>query len=127
MDLYQKLAADFMFADSRGSLTQLIHEGYQQVNLLESRKGSVRGGHYHKDSSEAFFVVNGSVDVTLKKGSSQEIVKFKRNDFFLIEPGTTHAMSFCEDCTLIALYDVPIEKSDGTKDIYSEETAECVK
>ena len=59
--------------------------------------------------------------MAFKRGEEQEIVRFLKNDFFLIEPYTIHRMSFCEDCVLIALYDVPIEKEDGTKDIYSEE------
>ncbi|MCI9508037.1 MAG: spore coat polysaccharide synthesis [Oscillospiraceae bacterium] len=121
MALYNILQADFLCSDLRGQLVQLVHNGYQQINILESRKGAVRGGHYHKISKEAFFVVSGSVDVAFKRGEEQEIVRFLKNDFFLIEPYTIHRMSFCEDCVLIALYDVPIEKEDGTKDIYSEE------
>ena len=121
MALYNILQADFLCSDLRGQLVQLVHNGYQQINILESRKGAVRGGHYHQISKEAFFVVSGSVDVAFKRGEEQEIVRFLKNDFFLIEPYTIHRMSFCEDCVLIALYDVPIEKEDGTKDIYSEE------
>lgn len=121
MALYNILQADFLCSDLRGQLVQLVHNGYQQINILESRKGAVRGGHYHKISKEAFFVVSGSVDVAFKREEEQEIVRFLKNDFFLIEPYTIHRMSFCEDCVLIALYDVPIEKEDGTKDIYSEE------
>ena len=122
MALYDVLQADFLCSDLRGQLVQLVHNGYRQVNILESRKGAVRGGHYHKISREAFFVVSGSVDVAFKRGEQQETVRFQKNDFFLIEPYTIHSMSFCEDCILIALYDVPIEKADGAKDIYLEET-----
>lgn len=122
MALYDILQADFLYSDMRGQLAQLVHNGYRQVNVLESKKGTVRGGHYHKISNEAFFVVRGSVDVTLRQGDQQEVVKFHKNDFFLIKPYMIHSMSFCEDCILIALYDVPIEKDDGAKDIYAEES-----
>ena len=27
-------------------------------------------------------------------------------------------MSFPEDCVLVAMYDIPVEHEDGTKDIY---------
>lgn len=121
MALYEKLKADYEFCDERGKLTQLVHNGYVQINVLESRKGVVRGGHYHKITNEAFFVVSGSVDVTLKRDSEKEVVRFEKDEFFLIKSFVVHSMSFSEDCVLIALYDTPVELVDGTKDIYSKE------
>lgn len=119
--LYEKLNADFEFSDERGRLTQLVHEGYRQVNILESKKGTVRGGHYHKLAREAFFVIHGAVDVTMRRDSEQETVRFQKSDFFLIRPNTVHSLSACVDNVLLALYDVPVEQADGTKDIYPEE------
>ena len=54
MELLEKLRVDFDFHDSRGRLTQLVHEGYEQINVLVSLSGSERGGHYHKVSNECF-------------------------------------------------------------------------
>ena len=101
-------------------MVQLVHAGYRQINILESKKDVVRGGHYHKHSSEVFYVADGCLNVTFRKDAEQEHVRFQKGDFFLIKPGVIHSLSFCEDCLLIALYDVPIERDDGTKDIYSE-------
>lgn len=119
--LYEKLNVDFEFSDERGRLLQLVHCGYRQINLLESKKGTVRGGHYHRLTSEAFFVMQGSVDVALKQGPEQETVRFQKGDFFLIRPNTVHSLSACEDNILLALYDVPVEQANGTKDIWPEE------
>lgn len=41
--------------------------------------------------------------------------------FFEIEPRVIHRMRFPENCVLVAMYDVPIERPDGTKDIYASE------
>lgn len=120
MALYKKLTPDFYFSDDRGALAQLVHSGYRQINILESKKGVTRGAHYHKCSSEAFYVVEGSLQVILKKGDETERIAFQKNDFFLIEPGVSHSFFFDRDCLLVALYDIPIEQNDGTKDIYSE-------
>lgn len=117
--LYHKLSADFVHSDERGCLTQLIHEGFSQFNVLETRRGVRRGGHYHKVSKEAFFVVFGSVQVSLKQGDKEEEALFQKGDFFLISPGVIHSMYFPEDCILAAMYDVPVEREDGTKDIYT--------
>lgn len=119
--LYERLTPDYCFSDERGNLVQLAHAGYRQINILESKKGVVRGDHYHKQASEAFYVVNGSLEVTLKKGVEQEQARFRKGDFFLIPPGVMHSLFFNETCTLVALYDIPVEKEDGTKDIYCEE------
>ena len=121
MALYTMLPVDCKYSDIRGQLTQLVHEGYQQVNILESKAGAVRDRHYHKISSEAFFVISGSVIVTFEQDEKREMEKFVKNDFFLIKPYIKHSMSFCEDCILIALYNVPIEKGDGIKDIFASD------
>lgn len=118
MALFEKLLPDFAFEDGRGKLTQLVHGGYTQVNVLESRKGVLRGGHFHKQSREAFFVVRGQVEVTLKKGPDQQTELFVPGDFFEIAPFVVHSMRFPEDCVLVAMYDIPVEYEDGTKDIY---------
>ena len=121
MALFERLEPDFCFSDERGKLTQLVHGGYTQINILESRKGVVRGGHYHTVSQEAFFVVSGRVEVTLRKGEEQQTVVFGPGDFFQIPPYVIHSMTFPEDCILAAMYDVPVEKADGTKDILAQE------
>ena len=118
MALFERLLPDFAFEDGRGKLTQLVHGGYTQVNVLESRTGVLRGGHFHKQSCEAFFVVRGQVEVTLKKGPDQQTELFVPGDFFEIAPFVVHSMSFPEDCVLVAMYDIPVEHEDGTKDIY---------
>lgn len=120
MPLYINIKPDFEFEDQRGRLAQLVHEGFQQINVLESRQGVLRGGHYHRISHEAFYVVSGTVDVTLKKGELVEMAQFSPGQFFMIEPYVIHSMSFLEDCILVAMYDIPVEKEDGTKDIYPE-------
>lgn len=118
MRFYEILAADFEHADERGKLTQLTHGGFRQINVLETVSGVTRGGHYHKVSREAFFVASGSVAVTFTKDGETETRTFVRGEFFLIPPFVSHSMFFPEDTVLVAMYDVPVEKDDGTKDIY---------
>ena len=119
MALYRLKKIDFRHEDQRGALLQLVHEGYRQINVLETREGVARGGHYHKISNEAFFVVRGSVEVALQDLLERATVKFTKGDFFEIPPHVGHSMYFPEDCTLIVMYDTPVEKEDGTKDIYN--------
>lgn len=121
MDLYRIREVDFRYKDERGSLTQLIHDGYAQVNVLESKAGARRGAHFHKRSVEAFYVIYGSAEVTLRSKETAERAVFKRGDFFEIYPYVLHDMVFPEDCLMVQLYSVPVESADGTKDIWTED------
>ena len=47
--LIQLMQPDFIFDDERGSLRQLVHEGYSQFNIVFSKKGVFRGDHYHRE------------------------------------------------------------------------------
>ena len=117
MALMERKKIDFSHVDERGSLHQLVHAGYEQVNVLYTRAGVNRGGHYHKRAVECFFVVSGSVEVTAWLDGEKECELYRQNDFFQINPPAAHAMFFPEDCVLVAMYDHAVENPDGTKDI----------
>ena len=121
MSLYFKRKVDFQHIDNRGSLTQLIHNGFKQINVLDSKKGVERGSHFHKRAVEAFYVISGSVEVTLWDKNNKEIVVFNKGDFFEIHPFVLHNMLFLEDCLMVQMYDEPVENLDGTKDIFMED------
>lgn len=110
------LKTDFRFEDERGVLEQLVHGGYQQVNVITSRKGAVRGGHYHKRNDEAFYVVSGALVLT---ADGQEH-GFRAGDFFAVEPNDMHSFTFLEDTILVSMYSRGVELPDGTKDIFTE-------
>lgn len=114
------LKTDFEHCDDRGTLCQLVHKGYCQVNVVFSKAGTFRGGHYHKENNEAFYVVNGSFEIVCTKGTDREARVFRQGDFFQIPPYVVHSFNYLEDTLLIGLYDIGVEHLDGTKDIYPE-------
>ena len=120
MGLYNVRSVDFQHKDERGCLTQIVHDGYKQVNVLESKAGAVRGAHLHKKATEAFYLVYGSVEVEFIGQNERGKVIFKEGDFFSIPPYVLHNMVFPEDCLMIQMYSIPVENEDGTKDIYLE-------
>lgn len=118
MALYEVLKPDFEFSDQRGQLKQLVHDGWKQVNVLITNADVVRGVHYHKFSREAFYLISGSVEVKFRNGEEYDEHRFESGQFFLVLPGTVHELSFPEDCVMVQMYDIPVEKADGSKDIY---------
>ena len=71
------------FKDARGALTGIINEGvWKEVNYLETEKGQMRGNHYHKSTSELFYIIDGKIEVTIKN------IKTKRTKKITVEGGT---------------------------------------
>ncbi len=118
--LIEFIKPDFEFADDRGSLRQLVHDGWKQVNYIVSKAGSFRGNHYHKENREAFFVISGSFKFTAESadGTAKENYSMKAGDFFVVPHYVNHSFDYIEDTELISLYSNGVEKADGTKDIY---------
>ncbi len=59
------------FEDARGSLKKIVMKskidvGIEEVYLLYTNQGAVRGNHFHKETVEYFTVVSGEVTVALQ-------------------------------------------------------------
>ena len=122
--LYKILKTDFCHEDDRGSLVQLVHEGYKQINVIQSKKSVVRGGHYHKLNYEAFYIVSGSCEVHFAKNRVEETNVFSTGDFFKIDPYVSHTFNYLEDTIMVGLYDMGVELAGGKKDIYLMDSIE---
>lgn len=116
--LYKRIEPDFVFADDRGRLTQLVHAGYTQINVLESNQGVLRGGHYHKRCTEVFFVISGRVKVVFSRGDEVQEKTFGKGDMFAVEPNVVHSMEFEENTLMVVMYDQSVMQPDGQKDIF---------
>lgn len=122
MKLIEILTPDFTFTDDRGTLTQIVHEGFTQVNAVFTRAGKIRGNfHYHESTKELFFVIKGKIEFTAKYNGISENYTFSDGDMFMVNENVRHTFSYIEDTYLVALYTTPVEKEDGTKDIIPDE------
>jgi quercetin dioxygenase-like cupin family protein len=121
--LFKRISPDFVITNPKGTLAQLCHEGWSQVNVLTSPAGSFRGNHYHKDNLECFYVVSGRLRVffsTIDK-SEADVQLFNEGDMFAIYPNIVHSLESVSDTVLVALYDKGVEKDTGEKDIWPVE------
>lgn len=111
------LKPDFIFEDDRGTLVQLVHKGYNQINVIKSNKGVIRGGHYHNLNNEAFYIISGRLKLSLKQNGYIENYEFRDGDMFKIISGISHSFEFLEDTLLVSMYDKGVELNDKEKDI----------
>jgi len=102
------------FEDKRGSLKKIImksqleeNEQIEEVYLLYSESGSVRGNHYHKKTLEYFVVVSGRAKMALKNldtGIVEELYISAEDHVVLkVPPQVVHAFKNEEDYPLIIL------------------------
>jgi dTDP-4-dehydrorhamnose 3,5-epimerase-like enzyme len=87
----------FVHSDERGSIEGLINKGnWQELNLITSDAGIVRGNHYHKKTQELFIILEGDIEVQTQAVDEGKLVgnlsihKVKAGDVFLVEPMTNH-------------------------------------
>jgi dTDP-4-dehydrorhamnose 3,5-epimerase len=102
------------FEDKRGSLKKIImksqlkeNEKIEEVYLLYSEKGSIRGNHYHKKTLEYFVVVSGKTKVALKNlntGTLEELyISAEDNVILKVPPLVVHAFKNEEAQPLIMI------------------------
>ena len=76
--------------------------------------GSKRGGHYHKETKELFFFIEGEIKITiehLKKKQKQELTVHK-GDILMVEPFEVHTFEIIKDAKWINILSVPMDKKD---------------
>lgn len=110
----------FYSVDERGSFVG-VFQGckWEEINYVESVEGSVRGNHYHKETVEGFFIIDGKIKVTLVdvvKGSKRAFIA-KKGDAMLINPNTLHTFEMLENSKWINLLSKPM--GNKTKDIHA--------
>jgi quercetin dioxygenase-like cupin family protein len=118
--LIEFIKPNFEHIDARGSLRQLVRNGWKQVNYITSAKNSFRGSHYHRFNCEAFYVISGEFRLALENHATgeKEVHYIKSGDFFTVQPNIIHSFYYTEDSILISFYDRGVEDQDGDKDIY---------
>jgi dTDP-4-dehydrorhamnose reductase len=113
----------FCHVDQRGRLMG-VFQGlkWEEINYVESVKGSVRGNHYHKVTREGIFIIDGKIRiilVDLAKSSKRTFVA-KAGDVLLINPNTVHTFKMLSKSRWINLLSQPFDS--GNKDIHVEQS-----
>jgi len=75
----------FKSKDQRGEIVGITQkEKIKEINFVESKKGTLRGGHYHKKTRELFFIIDGTIRISIenvKSKKKQRLTVKKRRHF----------------------------------------------
>ncbi len=98
------------FIDNRGAiLNYYLDNKVNQVGLINSKKGTVRGNHYHPEQLQTCILVKGSyISVTKNLKDDNAVVEsrlVKEGEISIIKPNIAHTMVFIEDSVFINLVD----------------------
>lgn len=93
----------FEHKDKRGSIKGLVNFGqWEELNIIESEAGIIRGNHYHFKTEELFVILDGKIKISLQKvkdglliGELKEYI-VKNGDVFLIENNVNHRFEILE-------------------------------
>ncbi len=93
------------FEDNRGIITDIIvKERIDYVTIITNKKGAVRGNHYHKETIQFLYVLEGSILVASKfKGKDLEKKVLKVGSLLFNEANEWHAIKSLEDSKLLIL------------------------
>ena len=109
----------FNHVDERGSIVGLVNFGqWEELNIIESLKNAVRGGHYNLKTSELFIILEGRIEVFLENinQGKTRIVEVNAGDVFLIKPRIIHTFTILENSRWINCLSKKIDPNN--KDFY---------
>ena len=110
----------FYYNDQRGKIVGIFQDlKWEEINYIESSKGSVRGNHYHKETLEGIFVIDGAIKVTLVDIANNSTRSFigKKGAAFIINPRILHTFELLENSKWINMLSKPFV--DKSKDIHT--------
>jgi mannose-6-phosphate isomerase-like protein (cupin superfamily) len=79
--------------DDRGSFTGIINSGrWEEFNYVETKAGQTRGGHYHSETKELFFILDGDIEITVVSvhGNQEQSCRVKKNSIIIVDAGEIH-------------------------------------
>lgn len=109
-----------VFEDERGHIVDILeNEIIESVTLISSKKGAIRGNHYHKESVQYTFVTKGRLKlVTQMPDGEIETTSIKAGDLVFTPPMEKHALVAQEDSEFLVLTKGPRGGGNYEKDTY---------
>lgn len=107
--------------DKRGIIRDILtHVNIDAITYLTSKKGAVRGNHYHKKTAQYDYILKGSCLCYTKLGERGKIKQriLKIGDLALHPPHERHALKALESLELLSLTKGPRRGSSYEKDTY---------
>jgi dTDP-4-dehydrorhamnose 3,5-epimerase-like enzyme len=93
------------YEDQRGSITDIVEKlDFNGATIIESKKGSIRGNHYHKKTIQYIYVLYGKMKSKAKKLNEPIIeVIVEQGDLISHDAFEAHNFEALEDTLFLVL------------------------
>lgn len=91
--MYKIIEPFHEYLDERGKIFGITNNNnWEESNFILSKKGSIRGRHYHKETLELIFLIEGEIQIRLidLKSQTKKSILLKKNQILLIEKFVYH-------------------------------------
>jgi quercetin dioxygenase-like cupin family protein len=99
-----KLNPEAAISDNRRKMVQLLTADIKQVNYWKAVSGSILGNHYHKDTTEYFYILCGEATLEI---TGEPPTKLRIDDFVMISPNKVHTLKCHTDLEFLTFLSKP--------------------
>jgi quercetin dioxygenase-like cupin family protein len=113
-----------LHTDERGRIVDVFYkDNINHVAVVDSKKGSIRGNHYHKTSTQYMLMTKGSMEYWYRRVGDlvPKKVLLKVGDIVETPPNEIHTLIILEDNQFIAFSKGLRGGKDYEKDTFREE------
>ena len=106
--------------DARGRIIDILaKETIDAVTIITSAKGTTRGHHYHLETTQWVYLLEGRMKVLTQMPDSAVVATIlERGELILTPPKERHAMVALEESTFLVLTRGPRSGQDYESDTY---------
>ena len=110
--------------DERGRIVDVLTStAIDAATVIECKPGAVRGNHYHKDTTQWTYVLDGSVAyVSVGPNGVREEVTLDKGDLVVTEPFESHAIQAIVESRILVLTKGPRNGGAYESDTFRLET-----
>ena len=114
------LHKEIVFGDERGEITDILEKEFiDSITLISSKKGAIRGNHYHKESIQYTFVLGGILQLFAQRpGEKVETAVLKAGDLVYTPALERHTLVALEDAEFLTLTRGPRGGGSYEQDTY---------
>lgn len=94
--------------DSCGELTEVLVEQKQPISITVADDIKPTSAHYHKTLSEIYWMLSGTIEVTVNSsGNKQQVITLNTGDTLVIEPQEVHQITKASDKNKLVVLNSP--------------------
>jgi len=100
----KKLHKKINFEDERGSIRDIfVNEPKEYCTIIFTKKGGVRGNHYHQSTTQYDYLVSGKMEIYGQKVGEDKIERDEwiPGDYIVWDPNEAHEFVALEDSIFI--------------------------